>query len=207
MRRLLLPLVIAFTLFPLGFAGLYTRTYFADRAGKNLDAQRASLKGVPWFKPEYRVLVKRLKKRLGPDAALFVEPEKIAEDEKNPGGRTRWFLYLANDLYPTRVYVRAPKLASGTLVDYPEWMDLHFEDLDVDGSGMGFTRILKRDRLRQEHNAAIDARGLRWKLTYPIAQHFRLADLHLYERDDAVEGGWRELDLQAFLDEAPEAAL
>lgn len=202
MRRLLLPLVVLFTLFPLGFAGLYTRTYFADRAGKDLDAQRASLKGVPWFKAEYRQLVRRLKLRLSPDDALFVEPQRIADDEPNPGGRTRWFLYLANDLYPIRVFVRAPKWASGTLVDYPRWMDLHFEDLDVDGSGLGFAGILKREELEAEGDAAIDERGIQWKLTYPIAQHFRIKDLKLYERDPDAEGGWRERDLKAFLDEA-----
>ena len=206
MRRLLLPLVIGLCLFPLGFAQLYTRTYFADRAGKDLEAQRLSLKGVPWFKGEYRVVVKRLKERLPAGAALFVEPSEIAPDERVPGGRTRWFLYLANDLYPLRVYVRDPKNASGTLVDYPAWMDLHFETLDVDGSGLGLGGILQREALQREADAALDERQIEWKLTYPISTRFRIQELGFFRRDPAAEGGWRALDLNVFLKEGHEVA-
>jgi hypothetical protein len=200
MRRFLLPLVIVLALFPLAFAQLYTRTFVSTRTGKSLGAQRATLRGVPWFKPEYRALVKRLKAHLDPSDSVFIEPSSLAPDERFPGGRTRWFLYLANDLYPLRVYVREPKWASGTLVDYPRWLDLHFEELDVDGSGLGLGAVLRREKLKKKYSTATDELELDWKLTYPVSERFRIADVRFFARDPEVDGGWRELDLPDFLD-------
>ena len=205
MRRSLLPLVIALCVFPLAFAQLYTRTYFTTRAGEDLEAQRLTMLGVPWFKPEYRQFVRRLKERLPADTALLVEPSSVAQDEPPPGSRTRWFLYLANDLYPLRVFVRDPKNASGTLVDYPTWVDLHFEQLDLDGSGLDLGGILRREQLQRADDAALDARHVEWKLTYPISTRFRIRDLGLARR--TAEGDWLPLDLDIFLAEGREAAL
>ena len=59
--RWLLPLVLLMALLPASYAGLYGRIWFRERRGASLEEQRTSLKGVLWFKPEFRMLVKRFK--------------------------------------------------------------------------------------------------------------------------------------------------
>jgi len=215
--RFVLPLVIVSAILPLGFAAFYMRTWATDRAGLNPLEQRATLKGVPWFKPEFRRFVARLEHHLPADAKLLLEPTHIAAENPQPTGKTRWFLYLNYYLYPRQVYVRQPKLASGTLVDYPGWMKHHFRTLDVDGSGQDMGQIIARERTIKAEGAALVERDIRWRLTYPIAKYFRIDQLALYERVDVerVDAGdadtgpgfeWRQVDLREFLGMPPRNA-
>ena len=97
-----LPLVVLLTVLPLGFAAYYGRTWAAERAGKDVAAQRATLKGVPWFKPEFRRLVAGLNAALPEDARLLVEPSALDDNMNRLTGKSRWFLYLDYYLYPRR---------------------------------------------------------------------------------------------------------
>lgn len=195
-----LVVALLFSIPPAGFAVQYVRTYAAERAGRSIEGQMHAMRGVPWFKPEYRGFVRRLSQRLPEDAALLVEPS--GQPDPNPGGRTRWFLYLSNDLFPRRVFVHDAKHASGTLVDYPEWIRTNLIELDTAGTGAGgFAADILREERAPALEAALDARGVRWKLTYPISTRFRVSELALYERV-RVEGSpaeWVERDLEAFL--------
>lgn len=193
--RYLLPVVLIMTIFPAAFGALYTRTWLGERQGKELTQQRASLKGVPWFKPEFRALVGRLKEHLPEGTGILVEPSAIDEKETQPGGRTRWFLYLNYYAYPLRIYAHEPKLASGTLVDYTPWMDYHFEDLNVDGSFQGVGATIKTERLVKEVEKEIDKRGIEWRLTYLISQSFRMENVALYHREN---GAWTPVAIADF---------
>jgi hypothetical protein len=193
--RYLLPVVILMTVFPGAFGALYTRTWLDERQGKGIDQQRASIKGVPWFKPEFRGLVKRLKEHLPEGTGILVEPHAVDEKEAQPGGRTRWFLYLNYYAYPLRIYAYEPKLASGTLVDYTPWIDHHFEALNIDNSLQGMSASIKRDRLLKDADKQIAKRDIEWRLTYPISQSFRMENVKLYHRED---GAWAPVAIPAF---------
>lgn len=184
---------------PLSFAVQYARSYFRDRAGKSIEGQELAMRGVPWFKPEYKNVVRRLAQALPPDAGILIEPNALFDS--NPGGRTRWFLYLSNDLYPHRVYVHGPKWASGTLVDYPEWIRLNLDELDTDGSGLAdLGAILHREDAQRAATAALRERGVDWKLSYPISTRFRVKDLALSQWQTKGDSeGWVRIDLDAFL--------
>lgn len=200
--RIALGVALVLSIPPLGFAVQYVRTWKAERQGLSIEAQMAAMRGVPWFKPEYLKFVRRLATRLPEDAGILVEPSRL--DEPLPGGRTRWFLYLSNDLHPRRVYVHGSTWASGTLVDYPEWIRLNLEELDTDGSGVGdLGRALLRDERMAAANAAAEERGVRYKLTYPIGKRFRVGDLGWYEW---IEGAWQARDLAEFLGQGAESA-
>lgn len=190
---------LALAIAPLGFAVQYTRSYFRERAGKSIEAQELTMKGVPWFKPEYKNFVRRLSQALPPDAGILIEPNALLEP--NPGGRTRWFLYLSNDLYPHRVYVHGASWASGTLVEYPEWIRLNLEELDTDGSGLAdIGAILNREDAERAAAQALRERGVDWKLSYPISTRFRIKDLALsHWQSEGDSPGWVRIDLDAFL--------
>ena len=207
--ELLLPVVVVLTILPLGFATYYARTWATERAGKDVVEQRATLKGVPWFKPEFRKLVAGLNEALPEDARILVEPSSLDDNMKRLTGKSRWFLYLDYYLYPRRVYVRQPKLGSGTLVDYKPWIRHHTVTLDLDGSGgQDLGAVIQRERTVADETAAILERDIRWKLTYPVSEGIRIDRLRLYERDPASEDElvWVERDLRAFLGLAPKGA-
>ncbi len=194
---LIVTLVLAVA--PLGFAVQYARSYFRDRAGKSIEGQQLAMRGVPWFKPEYLNVVRRLKQALPPDAGILIEPNALLD--ANQGGRTRWFLYLSNDLYPHRVYVHGPKLASGTLVEYPEWIRLNLDELDTDGSGLAdLGAILNREDAERAATLALRERGVDWKLSFPISTRFRVKDLALsHWQVEGDSAGWVRVDLDVFL--------
>jgi hypothetical protein len=193
--RFVLPLVVLMTIFPTGFAALYGRTWAADRRGKELPQQRASVKGVLWFKPEFRALVKKLKENLPSGTGILVEPWGIDEDEGQPSGRTRWFLYLNYYAYPLRIFAHQPKLASGTLVDYSPWMDYQFNELNVDGGAQGMAAAIKGERLHKEVGEQLEQREIEWKLSYLISESFRRENLQLFHREQQF---WRPVPMDDF---------
>jgi len=210
---LLLPVLVLIAILPFGFAIQYTRSWAVERAGEDVAAQRASLKGVPWFKPEFRRLVAGLNEALPEDAQILVEPTSIDENMQRLTGKTRWFLYLNYYLYPRRVHVRQPKLGSGTLVEYKPWIRHHTVTLDLDGSGQTLPEIVQGERVAAEETAWLLDSEVRWRLTYPVSQAIRIDRLQLFERgeDRIDEDGRRELvwverDLRELLGMPPKAA-
>lgn len=192
--RWLLPLVLLMALLPASYAGLYGRIWFRERRGASLEEQRTSLKGVLWFKPEFRMLVKRLKQHLPEGAGILVEPSEIDPQEPHPSsGRTRWFLYFNYYAYPLRTYTHLPKLSSGTRMDYPDWIRYHFDVLDVDESGLGIPGVVRRERLQKEVDGLIAERNIQWRLTYPISQSFRTSNVILYHREG---GAWVPVSIE-----------
>lgn len=164
----------------------YTRAHIDVRFGKDIRAQRATMLGVPFFKRSFLEFNDRLARTVPRGAKILVEPlPQVLPDGSevyHNSGQARWFLYLNHYAYPSRVYVRQPELASGTLVDYPRWLDYHFVDL----------KGPEGDALAARDAAAIDALGLEYRLRYPVTKQFVIAKVQL---DRRVDGEWQPIEL------------
>ena len=176
--RVLVFASLALCVLPLGFSFHYTKGWAQARAGKSIPEQRESLKGVTWFKRPFTQFVERLKRTLPPDAKVLVEPSKIETGR----GNARWFLFLNYYAYPIEFYVRKPAQASGTLVDYPQWLRYHREP----------ARDAAARDLRLKEQLGLNERGVDWKLRYVVADPFDPRRAELFEK---VNGRWvpREL--------------
>lgn len=161
------------SLFPALFGVRYADAWWRVRAGKTIEAQRQSLLGVRWFKRNFLAMCERLRRTLPEDALLYVEPTDVLGDDGTilTSGEARWFLALNYYLYPIRVFVAEPDLASGTLVDYPRWLEHH-----------AFEREQPAVRAREE--AALRERGVEWKLTYPHSARLMPRRMHLFRWQD-----------------------
>jgi len=161
--RLGLGASLALGLLPLA-AGLHaTRLFFTHDAGMPAEEQLEELR-LPWTLPAFRAMVASLDAALPADAALLCTP--VGGDDRS--GKSRWFLFLADALYPRRVFVREPRFASGTLMDYPRWIDYHFEVFDTDGSGQSLGAALRRGEAQSEVDAALAERGVGWELEFRL---------------------------------------
>jgi hypothetical protein len=162
----LLPLV--------GFAWRFTRGYFEVRFGKTPLERRLTIGGAKHFRPVFQEFCERVRRATPPDARILVEPSEI----KTEAGSARWFLYLNLELHPRQVFVREPLLASGTLVDYPRWLEANLRTLDF-AENLGLLE-------------AVDALEIGWRLRYPVAAQWKLEALEFQRRDPS---GWQPVAL------------
>ena len=169
--RWLLWASLGMSLFPALFGVRYVESWSKVRQGRSVQEQRQSLLGVRWFKRNFLAMCERLRKTLPPDAVLLVEPTEVmdADGAILTSGEARWFLALNYYLYPIRVMVAQPALASGTLVDYPRWLEHHAHERP---------EVLERER------AAERERSVEWKLTYPHSVRLQPRRMHLFRWQD-----------------------
>lgn len=158
---------LALCVLPAAFGVHYTLGWARVRAGKDVEEQRATLLGVTWFKPAFVSFLDRLQRTVPPESRILIEPSRV----QTLSGQARWQLYLNHYGYPLRFFTRQPGWASGTLVDYPRWLDHHTRPADLS------------QRLAEE--AAIAERGIDWILRFPIANRFRSDDVELLRRGPA----------------------
>ena len=156
--RVLLGASLAMSVLTAGHALHYARAWAGRRGGE----PHASFPRVPWFRPEYTDVLARLRETLPADARVLVEPS-TAPDSDRTRFPTRWYLPLAHDLYPREIYVRRPDAAC-TFFTYREWLDHHFEVLDLDGSG---SADVNAAAIAAEERRALLARDIRWRLRIP----------------------------------------
>jgi hypothetical protein len=182
---------VVLTLATFGFSLRYLGEWRAERADRSILEQRLTLIGVPFFKPAFVEFVERAKQTIPEDARLLIEPRPVQTDdgrivwdqggsvtETTLSGQARWFLYLNYYLYPRQVYVRRPELASGTLVDYPRWLDHHFQERSAE--------------VLDEEAAAIEAHEIDWRMSYPTTRRFQTREVELSRRTD---DGWEPVEL------------
>ena len=178
----------------LGFSLRYVLEWSSDRAGRTVLEQRLSLIGVPFFKPAFVEFVERALRTIPEDARVLVEPRAVELEDGSrvwdPRGQARWYLYLNYYLYPRQVYVRQPELASGTLVDYPRWLEHHFVTLEQDGS----------EEWAEREARAIAAHGIDWRVSYPATKRFQI-ERATVER--AVDGDWEAVELAPLPADSP----
>lgn len=192
--RALLVVGALLLLAPLGYAWRYVADWRAERAGRTLIEQQLSLRGVPFYKPAFLEFLERARATIPADARLLVTPRPVIQPDGtrtwDPRGTARWFLYLNHFLHPRQVHVRRPELASGTLVDYPRWLEHHFLTLEgPDGESIA---------AREE--AAIEALGIDWRLDYLVTQRFMI-DAVVLER--LTPTGWERVELAPLPPESP----
>lgn len=162
--RWVVALSLGLCVLPAAFGLHYSMGWARVRAGKDVQQQRATLLGVTWFKPAFVSFLDRLERTVPPESRILIEPSRVL----TYSGQARWQLYLNHYGYPLRFYTRKPAWASGTLVDYPRWLDHHTSPADLNR------------RLAEE--AAIAERGIDWILRLPIAHRFRSDDVELLRR-------------------------
>jgi len=165
---------------PAGFAVQYSRTWAFSRAGHTLHEQRHSLIGVPWFKRAFVVFVTRLKRTVPPDARILVEPSSADTVD----GSARWYMFLNYYAYPMKMYVRWPHLASGTLVDYPRWLQKHKVLEDSEAALETLLAVQEEEDAVEE---AIEARDIEWRIRLAISRRFEVSKVEISKR---VDGEW-----------------
>ncbi len=162
--RVLIGASLALTLLTAAFAAHYTAGWRDVRAGRPIVEQRVSLRGVPWFKRPFLRFVEQLRRTVPPNARVLVEPSRV----ESPGADSRWYLFLNYYAYPIELYVQRPELASGTLVDFPRWLEHHAGR----GGALGLDATL-----------AAQERGIEWRLLLPVTPWFDPADVTLLRRE------------------------
>jgi hypothetical protein len=73
----------------------------------------------PWLDPDFREFVARVRAETPEDARLLLWPVRPPV----PSPRARWYLLLAHELAPRAVLLPEPELASGTAVQYRQWVE------------------------------------------------------------------------------------
>lgn len=164
-------------------SGLHSaRLFFTRQAGTSEEQQLEELR-LPWTQPQFLEMVATLERLLPPEAALVCTP--VGGDDRT--GKSRWFLFLADALYPRRVFVRQPRFASGTLMDYPRWVDYHFEVLDTDGGGQALGAALRREAEQRTADEALAERGVEWELEFRLDAKEPFAGARLLHLGEVVE--------------------
>ncbi|RMH02590.1 MAG: hypothetical protein D6702_08505 [Planctomycetota bacterium] len=116
----------------------------------------------PWLDPDFRAFADRLRDELPADARLLLWPERPPV----PSPRGRWYLLLAYELAPRAVLLPEPELASGTAVQYRQW---------VRRLGSGF------DRSPAAARAVAEKEGATHLLRFVPRADFRAEDWRLEE--------------------------
>jgi hypothetical protein len=187
--RWLLAASLALAVFPAAFAVHYTGWWRSELAGRSDGERRAAYDRLPWFQPDFLVTVERLRQVLPEDAGVLVRPVLLTD--RHP--KARWYLPLSTALYPRRVHVREPALASGIAADYQLWLDANFERLGADERRTLGTELRHRARpLSDEESAALVERDVHWLLDVPTSRDFDPAGVRLSRRSS---GGWVEVPL------------
>jgi hypothetical protein len=137
------------------------RDWSENRAGMDEDEQLRQML-LPWTRPSFTAFLDPMRKVIPEDAAILCTPVWGTET----AGKARWYLFLANALYPRRVFVREPALASGTLVTYPLWVKQHLETIDTDGTGLSMAGLIQRTRLEKVVQAELVEREITWEIRY-----------------------------------------
>jgi hypothetical protein len=202
-RSLLFGAALALGILPLANSIHMVRDWWGTRAGMTEREQYRQLRS-PWCRPGFLNHVDRLRRAIPEDAAILCTP--IGGDDEL--GRSRWFLFLADALYPRRVFVREPQYASGTLVTYPLWIEHHFEAIDTDESGLSMGGYVKRDRLEAVVGEGLKERGIDWELKYYMVQRTPFQNgilTHKGEVVDYMEGASAVSDDEAGASPEPRA--
>jgi hypothetical protein len=191
-RNVIFGVALVWGLLPLANTVHMVRDWWGTRAGKTEAEQLRELR-LPWCRPSFTDHLDQLLLAIPEDAAILCTP--VSGDDKL--GRSRWFLFLADALYPRRVFVREPAFASGTLVTYPKWVDHHFEVIDTDGTGLSTGGYIMKAKFEDAVIEELEERGVEWELRYAMVPKGPFRDAVLlhngvvvdYIADEDLKGG------------------
>ena len=149
--------------------------------------------GPPWLDPDLMVYSDFLLQKTDPDDGLLLLPTTP------PGtisGRARWFLHLNYRLYPRRLYIYEPFDASGTSVQFRQWVLNYKKEQRWGGRsrwepkprelskilGVGAARSLVQDEIQAIRDLDVD-----WVTFFSMGSDFRLQDWETVPATDAIE--------------------
>jgi hypothetical protein len=176
--RALLVLSVGMSVLAAGFA-LRSTAALASGA-ERAEIEQKSLR----LQPGFQVLCERLRAALPADANVLLEPSRLEPLGLSP--QARWHLLFNYELAPIRCYTREPAAASGTLVDWPRWVERHFpgavlppEQALAPIPGDVFEQLLAERRIQ-------------WRITYPQGGALATKDVRLWRRES---GMWKPVAL------------
>lgn len=169
-----------FALLPVAYSVHYGRVWWKERRGVSLQEQRLQYTNTPWFQPYFQAFCIWFNQTVPEEDGVLLTPSVLELET----GRGRWYLFLNYFVYPRRVYVRKPHLASGTLVDYPRWLRHHFNDRPRRMASEDLGTRITRQRQEQRQLEEFD---VQWKLEYPVSRVFLPERLVLSR---LVDGEW-----------------
>ena len=167
----------------------------ADTAGLQLLAYGAPL-GPPWLDPELRAYAEHLREKIPADDGVLLV---INERPSTLSGRARWFLHLNNLVFPRRLYLEDSFGASGTSVQFRQWV---LDQRKRDGfSGRGQRRWEPSPRdlsqvtqvgpvrtLSPAERQAIVDNDVQWVTFFTMNADFRLQDYETLTAEEALAG-------------------
>lgn len=176
--RVLLVLSLCMSVLALGFASrnagaLADGTVRADVTQKALRLQ-----------PGFQGLCANLRATLPPAANVLLEPSRLDRTGVSP--QARWHLAFNYELSPLRCYTREPAAASGTLVDWPRWVERHFP-----GAAFAPEQALEPIS-NDEFERALEERRIGWRITFPQAAQFALSEVRVWRRESGL---WKPVEL------------
>jgi len=167
-----------------------------DEAGLQTLAFGAQL-GPPWLDPDLRYFADWLNEQVAEDEGILLVP---VVPPGTVAGRGRWYLHLNRLCFPRRMYLEEPEEASGTSVQFRQWV-LDWRERFRERRTRQYepqTRALSKvvgsgpaRSLSAPERAAIEANEIQWVLFYTMNIDFRLMDWELMSVEDALAGGTR----------------
>lgn len=170
--RILFALSIGMSVLALGYAVQNAGDLVGGAARRDVQAR------APRLQQGFQRLCADLRATLPADAGVLLEPTRLESTGLSP--QSRWHLPLNYELAPIRCYTREPAAASGTLVDWPRWVERHFP-------GAVFPPELALAPIPDDElERALEQRGIRWRITYPQAALLALDEVRLWRRESGL---------------------
>ncbi|TAJ21307.1 MAG: hypothetical protein EPO68_04940 [Planctomycetota bacterium] len=176
--RLLFALSVGMSVLALGFAAQNTLELANGATRRDVESKALRLQ------PAFQQLCANLRATLPADADVLLEPSRLDRSGVSP--QSRWHLSFNYELAPIRCYTREPAAASGTLVDWPRWVERHFPGA-VFEPDQALAPIPDAELER-----AFEQRRIRWRITYPQAAQLAVDEVRLWRRES---GMWKAVPL------------
>jgi len=169
--RALVVVHLSLLAFPLLFMASFAEVHLGEQRLDHPDPATAQRwqQYVPWMRGDLPGFIERAKARIPEDASILL----WATDIETAGQSARWHLFLNEALFPRKVFIHEPALASGTMADYEEWVELYAK-VQVD--------------LMTGHRWLIHFPVLPEFIDNPALPHGRTA--HIHDREALDDAGW-----------------
>jgi UDP-glucose/GDP-mannose dehydrogenase family protein len=167
--------------------------YPVDQAGLHF-LPYGSAQGPPWIDPDLLLYAEHLRNKIPPHESVLLLP---VVSPTTVAGRARWYLHLNYQLFPRKLYIRQPAGASGTSVQYREWIQEYRTGIPwrktrrYDPPQADFSQVRGTGSLRSllpNEKRAIAEFGIEWVTFFSMSTDFRLQDWETIPASAALRG-------------------